>query len=74
MTEISRPVLKHLAATNFKNWDKVDEIIKRARERKAVTSSDELYIVLSDLVWRLKEIRDNIKFIDETFRDYLEEE
>lgn len=76
MTKMTRPVMMHLAKMNFKNWDRVDEILKKADDRLDeldIMDHNAYYFVLN-LIEKLGKVRDNIKFIDKTFRVWLEEE
>ena len=72
MKKITRPVMKHLAEINFRNWDRIDELIGALNDRLKDDNRD--YFFYLHLRLYLKKVRDNIKFIDETFRDYLEKE
>jgi len=72
MTKMTRPVMKHLAEINLKNWDKLDEAIKIVSER--LIKEDMHYTLCLETEMLLNQIRDNIKFIDETFRVWLEED
>lgn len=71
MSNMTRPVMLHLAKMNFKNWDRVDEMIDKLN--KQLKNVNEDYIFHLDLKGDLEKVRDDIKFIDETFRVWLEE-
>jgi len=76
MSKMTRPVMKHLAKMNFKNWDRIDKILKRADSRldELDINDHNAYVFVLNLIERLGELKKNIIFIDESFRIWLEED
>ena len=71
MRKMTRPVMKHLTEMNFKNWDRLDEVEKLMK--KVLVNLYGHYPLYKELTSLLTQIKDDVVFIDDTFRDYLEE-
>lgn len=72
MSKMTRPVMMHLAKMNFKNWNRLDEMILTLNIRLKDPHKD--YVLHLGLRDELDKVRDDIKFIDETLRVWLDED
>jgi len=72
MTKMTRPVIKHLAEINFKNWDRIDKAIRGLNDRLKDVNKD--YVFHLNLRDNLERVRNDVIFIDESFRISLEKD